>query len=59
MKKRFKGSWVQRFLFWHIGGHTINAETEKALAEYESMKENPEKYKRYHSFSEVLKDIDN
>lgn len=38
---------------------TLNAETRAALAEYDSMKSNPEKYKRYHSFAEVLKDVDN
>lgn len=34
-----------------------NAETRAALAEYEEMKRNPEKYKRYHSFNEVIEDV--
>ncbi len=34
-----------------------NAETRVALAEYEEMKRNPEKYKRYHSFNEVIEDV--
>ena len=35
-----------------------NAETRVALAEYEEMKAYPEKYKRYHSFAEVLNDVE-
>lgn len=35
-----------------------NAETRKALAEYNEMKAHPEKYKRYPHFSELLKDIE-
>lgn len=34
-----------------------NAETLAALAEYEEMKRNPEKYKRYDSFQEVLDEV--
>ena len=36
----------------------LNAETRAALAEYEEMKAHPEKYKRYHSFAEVLEDVE-
>ena len=35
-----------------------NGETREAMAEYEEMKENPEKYKRYHRFSDLVKDVD-
>lgn len=38
---------------------SVNAETRDALAEYEEMKKHPEKYKRYHNFSDLVKDIDN
>ena len=34
-----------------------NAETLAALAEYEEMKKNPEKYKRYDSFQEALDEV--
>ena len=37
----------------------FNAETRDALAEYKEMKTHPEKYKRYHSFSDLVKDVDN
>lgn len=43
---------------FEIRRHRGNAETWAALAEYEEMKSHPEKYKRYQSFSDVLKDID-
>ena len=33
-----------------------NAETQAALDEYEEMK-NPEKYKRYNSFDEILDEV--
>ncbi|MGN1381211.1 MAG: type II toxin-antitoxin system RelB/DinJ family antitoxin [Eubacterium sp.] len=36
----------------------FNAETRSALAEYDDMKTHPDEYKRYHSFSELLEDID-
>lgn len=36
---------------------TPNAVTRKALDEYELMEKHPEKYKRYNSFDEVLKEI--
>ena len=36
-----------------------NAETRNALAEYDEMKAHPEKYKRYHSFSDLVKDTAN
>lgn len=35
-----------------------NEETRAALDEYNAMKSHPEKYKRYHSFSELLEDLD-
>ena len=31
----------------------------RALAEYETMKTHPEKYKRYSNFAELLKDVEN
>ena len=34
-----------------------NKETQAALAEFEEMKNNKEKYKRYNSFSEILEEI--
>lgn len=34
-----------------------NTETRAALEEYEEMKENPDKYKRYGSFDEVLDEV--
>ena len=33
---------------------TPNAETKAALDEYQEMKKNPDKYKRYGSFDEIL-----
>lgn len=36
---------------------TPNAETKAALAEFEEMKNNPSKYKRYNSFDEVLDEV--
>ena len=36
---------------------TPNAETKAALAEYEEMKKNPEKYKRYDSFAELMDEV--
>ena len=35
----------------------LNKETKLALAEYEEMKNHPEKYKRYGSFDEVLDEV--
>ncbi len=35
-----------------------NTETRRALAEYETMKSHPEKYKRYSNFAELLKDVE-
>lgn len=34
-----------------------NAETKTVLDEYEEMKKNPEKYKRYDSFDEILDEV--
>lgn len=34
-----------------------NETTKLALAEYEQMKNNPEKYKRYASFADALKEV--
>lgn len=42
-----------------IRRNAFNAETRNALAEYDEMKAHPEKYKRYHSFSDLLKDTAN
>ena len=36
---------------------TPNAETKAALREYEGMKKNPDKYKRYESFDEILDEV--
>ena len=36
---------------------TPNAETRAALAEYAEMKKNPEKYKRYDSFDELMDEV--
>lgn len=36
-----------------------NAETRAALDEYEEMKRNPDNYKRYDSFDEVLNEVFN
>lgn len=36
---------------------TPNAETRAALAEYEEMKKNPERYKRYSSFEELMDEV--
>lgn len=44
---------------FEIRRNAFNAETRRALAEYDEMKTHPEKYKRYHSFSDLVKDIDN
>ena len=34
-----------------------NKETRAALNEYEEMKNNPDKYKRYESFDEILEEV--
>lgn len=36
---------------------TTNAETKAALDEYEEMKKNPDKYKRYKSFDDILGEV--
>ncbi|MDE7239145.1 MAG: type II toxin-antitoxin system RelB/DinJ family antitoxin [Lachnospiraceae bacterium] len=36
---------------------TPNAETKAALDEYEEMEKNPDKYKRYGSFDEILDEV--
>ena len=36
---------------------TPNATTAAALAEYDEMKKNPSKYKRYSSFDDALEDV--
>lgn len=36
----------------------FNAETREALDEYEAMKNHPERYRRYSSFSELVMDVD-
>ncbi len=40
-----------------IRGDIPNAETKAALQEFAEMKEHPEKYKRYSSFSDVLREV--
>lgn len=35
----------------------LNAETRAALDEYEDMKRNPDKYKRYETFDELLDEV--
>lgn len=42
---------------FEIKRQTPNEETKAALGEYEKMKKNPDKYKRYDSFDEVLKEV--
>ena len=44
---------------FEVRRNAFNAETRAALAEYEEMKAHPEKYKRYHSFADLVKDVDN
>lgn len=44
---------------FQVRRNAFNAETRAALAEYEEMKTRPEKYKRYHSFADLMKDVDN
>lgn len=41
-----------------IRRHSVNEATRQALSEYEEMRNHPEKYKRYHSFSDLVKDVD-
>lgn len=43
---------------FEIRRNAYNEETRRALAEYDEMKVHPEKYKRYHHFSDLLKDIE-
>ena len=35
-----------------------NAATKAALEEYQMMKENPQKYKRYETFDDLLREVD-
>lgn len=42
---------------FEIKRHTPNAETKAALDEYEEMKKNPDKYKRYKSFDEIIDEV--
>ena len=42
---------------FRIGENVPNAETRAALDELKEMKENPEKYKRYSSFKDALREI--
>ena len=37
--------------------NTPNTKTQIALSEYEEMKKNPENYKRYNSFDEIVKEV--
>lgn len=42
---------------FEIRRHTPNAETRAALAEYDEMKANPAKYKRYASFDDLMDEV--
>ncbi|MBO4502005.1 MAG: type II toxin-antitoxin system RelB/DinJ family antitoxin [Clostridia bacterium] len=42
---------------FEIKRYTPNAETKAALAEYDEMKNNPDKYKRYGSFDELASEV--
>lgn len=42
---------------FEIRRYTPNAETQAALAEYEEMKKNPGKYKRYKSFDDMADEV--
>lgn len=42
---------------FEIKRQTPNAETKAALDEYEEMEKNPDNYKRYDSFDEVLDEV--
>ncbi len=42
---------------FEIKRQTPNAETKAALNEYEEMEKNPDKYKRYQSFDEILDEV--
>ena len=42
---------------FEVKRYTPNAETRVALAEYAEMKRNPDAYKRYNSFDEVLDEL--
>ena len=42
---------------FEVKRYTPNAETRAALAEYAEMKRNPDAYKRYNSFDEVLDEV--
>ena len=42
---------------FEIKRHIPNSETIKALEEYEQIKKNPKKYKRYHSFNDLVDEV--
>lgn len=42
---------------FEIKRQTPNAVTNAALSEYEEMRKNPDKYKRYKSFDEILDEV--
>ncbi len=48
---------LERGIPFEISTKSPNAETLSAFAETEEMLKNPEKYKRYSSFSEVLDEV--
>ncbi len=48
---------LEKGIPFELSTKTPNAETLAALAETEEMIKNPEKYKRYASFSEVLEEV--
>ena len=44
---------------FEVKRYTPNAETRAALEEYEEMKRNPERYKRFESFEEMMNEVIN
>ncbi len=42
---------------FHVSRDIPNAETLAAFEEFETIKNNPNKYKRYNSFSDAMKDV--
>lgn len=42
---------------FHVTLNVPNAETQTALREFQDMREHPERYKRYSSFGDALKEV--
>ena len=42
---------------FHVTLNVPNAETQAALREFQDMREHPERYKRYSSFGDALKEV--